>query len=95
MATPFSNKCDILGSLWISYRYDSEFEEFIRYNDIGLPLAYFVATGMINDLSDRGKQMIEDSWVLFSEALQLSDDVEYKRLDEIFESLDEKDFEKK
>ena len=88
-ATPFSNKCEILGSLWISYRYDEEFEEFIKYNDVGLPLAYFVATGMVDYVSDKGKEMIESTWTLFSDALQLSDDIEYKRLDEIFEGLNE------
>ena len=44
MATPFSNKVAILADLWINYRDDEQFQDFIEYNDLGLPLGYLINT---------------------------------------------------
>ena len=40
-----ADKAGVLAELWINYRDDEDFTDFIEYNDIGLPLAYFVARG--------------------------------------------------
>jgi hypothetical protein len=83
MATPFSNKCEILGSLWINFKNDTAFSEFVTYNDIGLPLAYFVSEGFVTLAKEEGENFINETWDMFSEALGLDEDREYESLDEI------------
>ena len=45
--TSFTNRCRILSELWLDYRDDEEFQDFIQYNDLGLPLAYAIAEGIV------------------------------------------------
>lgn len=40
--TTDNDKIAILAELWINYRNDQNFEDFIAYNDLGLPLAYLL-----------------------------------------------------
>jgi len=47
--TTYSNKCQILADLWTDYRDDDQFRDFIEYNDLGLPLAYSVANGIVEN----------------------------------------------
>ena len=46
MKTTFEAKCDILSRLWIEHREDEDLEDFVEYNDLGLPLAYFISEGI-------------------------------------------------
>jgi hypothetical protein len=45
--TELANKCDILTDLWINHSQDGRFDDFIEINDLGLPLAYFIANGVV------------------------------------------------
>jgi hypothetical protein len=51
MTTPFETRCKILAELWIDYRKDEEFADFIAYCDLGLPLAYSVSEGIVESTS--------------------------------------------
>lgn len=42
-----TNKLKILSDLWLNYRDEEAFEEFVDYNDIGLPLAYAIHTEIV------------------------------------------------
>lgn len=78
--TPFLTKSSILGELWLDYRKDPEFQDFIEYNDLGLPLAYAISEGMIE------KSPIAENYVLETfEVLLAGLGIE----DEGFETLDE------
>ena len=44
--TDFHKVCEILGELYSLYKDDQEFKDFIEFNDLGLPLAYFVAENL-------------------------------------------------
>jgi len=83
MATPFSNKCKILGEFWIRFKQDETYKEFIEYNDIGLPLAYFVSSELV-ELTDAGNRWINETWEVLSQAMQL-DDTEFESLDEVID----------
>lgn len=52
--TPFTTRCSILSELWMDYRDDTEFQDFFEYADLGLPLAYATAEGIVQktDLSE-------------------------------------------
>ena len=78
--THFSNKCDILAELWGEYKNDVQFEDFIEYNDLGLPLAYSISTGII-PVSPRAEMFVNETFDLFLVALE--------RQDEGFESLED------
>ena len=46
--TTFESKSLILGQLWLNYKGDDELADFFEYNDLGLPLAFAFAEGIIN-----------------------------------------------
>ncbi len=52
MATTFENKCAILADLWLNYKDNEELEDFVEYNDLGLPLAYGVRLGGVKKAGD-------------------------------------------
>ena len=87
MATPFSNRCKILGDLWILFKHDEDFRDFIEYNDLGLPLAYFVSQGMVTGYNEVVEDYINETWALFANGLSLDEDKEYTSLEEINELL--------
>jgi len=90
MATPFSNKCRVLAEVWYGFRDDETFAEFVKYNDIGLPLAYYVSGELVETLTDKGKQYIEETWEMLFNAFDLSEDVDYENLTQVFEYLNAK-----
>lgn len=45
--TSAENKLKILAELWIDWRDDNAFADFVDYNDIGLPLAYCIYTEIV------------------------------------------------
>ena len=79
----FFRKCEILGSLWINYRQDEQFQDFIEYNDIGLPLAYAFAEEIAKP-TEIAHKYIEETYALLLEALDISDE-EYESLEEMLD----------
>ncbi len=80
METTFENKCAILAEVWLDCRDDEEFDDFIEYNDLGLPLAYAISSGIV-ERTQKADGFIEETFELLLASL----DVE----DEGFESLDD------
>ena len=48
MPTKFDSKALILGQVWIEHKSDDEMADFFAYNDIGIPLAFAYAEGIVN-----------------------------------------------
>jgi len=84
MPTNFSNKVAILADLWINYRDDEEFEDFISYNDLGLPLGYIVNTELATP-TDQGILYINETFDLLCAALELDLEKDYESLQQMFE----------
>ena len=80
--TTFENKALILGQLWINYKAEDEWIDFFIYNDLGLPLAFAFAEGIINHTPTL-EQYINETWDLFIEGLGIQDEG-YARLEDIF-----------
>ena len=74
MAIAPADKAGVLGQLWINFREDEQFSKFIEYNDIGLPMAYFVAEGLVNGLTPLGEQYINESFDMFIKAMEITDE---------------------
>jgi hypothetical protein len=70
--TPFDTICNILADLWMNYKYDDEFEDFIEYNDLGLPLAYLLSEEIAKP-NDLGVKYVEETWLLFLASLDVED----------------------
>jgi hypothetical protein len=88
IVTDFRNVCEILGKLYSVYKDDEEFKDFIEFNDLGLPLAYFVSENLC-EVADDGARYITETWALFLAGLNL-EDTGFSNLDEVFESAEEK-----
>jgi hypothetical protein len=71
-ATTFENKALILGQLWINYKAEDEWIDFFIYNDLGLPLAFAFAEGIINHTPSL-EQYINETWELLLEGMELED----------------------
>ena len=70
--TSFDNKCEILSDLWMDHRNQEDFEDFISYNDLGLPLAFLVNSELVTP-KEVAKQMIEETFSLLLAALETED----------------------
>lgn len=79
--TTFDNKAGILSTLWTTYRVDEGFETFIEYNDLGLPLAFAYAEGII-DFKAGGSTFIEETFELLLSTLEIEDEG-YETLDDL------------
>lgn len=84
MATDFSNKAGILADLWINFREDEQFSDFIEYNDIGLPLAYYIHTDLVKPM-DQAIMYVEETFNLLCAALNLDLEGNYETLNEMFD----------
>ena len=72
LTTTFDNKALILGQLWIQFKGDDEFSDFFEYNDLGLPLSFAFAEGIINHTPTL-EQYVNETFALFLEGLDVED----------------------
>ena len=72
MQTSYANRCSILGEIWLNNRNDENLEDFIEYNDLGLPLAYFISEGIVSS-SPQAEQYVNETFDILMSALDLVD----------------------
>lgn len=80
--TQFEFKCSILSEIWIDYRDDEEFLDFIEYNDLGLPLAYALDNGIV-EASTMAEDFVIESFRLLLVGLDIEGDPGFERLDDV------------
>jgi hypothetical protein len=68
-----ADKAGILGQLWIDYRDNEDFSVFMEYNDIGLPLSYVVAEGLVPALTPVGEDYINETIDMFFKLLEITE----------------------
>ena len=88
--TSFESMCTILGELWMDYKTDKYFTDFIEYNDIGLPIAFLVDNELVEPTA-LAKQYVYETWDIFLAALEIAEDTGWTSLEDIFRSVDKKD----
>lgn len=69
----FADKAGVLGQLWIEFRGDEDFSDFMEYNDLGLPMAYMVAEGLIKECSPVGDDLINETFSMFLALLEVKE----------------------
>ena len=83
--TSFENKVAILADLWIAYRNDPGLQDFIAYNDLGLPLAYALNRNIV-EIKANGKNIIEESFSMLLDVFDI-DDLAWENLDDFWETI--------
>lgn len=84
METTLDNKLSILAQLWLDYRDDEEFTDFIEYNDLGLPLAYAISNGIVK-ITPTAEKFILETFDLLLAGLDL-EDVGFEILEDVLDA---------
>lgn len=80
--TPLSSRAEILADLWMNYRDDEEFLDFIEYNDLGLPLSYAFSNSIV-EKTEMLETLINETFDLLLSALELQQDEGFESLDDL------------
>jgi len=83
MTTSFENKAVILSELWLNYRNDEEFQDFITYNDLGLPLAYAISEGIVRT-TPLAEAFITEAFDLLLAGFEYDEDTGWETLNDLF-----------
>ena len=86
MTTDFSNKVSILAELWMNYRDDDHLDDFMDYNDLGLPMAYLLMNEIVLP-TEQSEIYIDETFDLLLGALSIEDEG-FESLDELLGSAD-------
>jgi hypothetical protein len=73
MEINFADRCGILGQFWYEFRDDEDLKPFISYNDVGLPLAWFIATGVVSPLP-MAEEYVNETFTMFLDALEVTEE---------------------
>ena len=71
--TSYENICSILGDFWVEYKADPQFQDFMDYSDLGLPLAYAISHNIVAS-STLAENFIRETWEMFLGVLEVQDD---------------------
>jgi len=85
--TTFESMCEILSEFWAEYRDEEDLKDFVAYNDLGLPLAYFINESIVLP-TPAAEAYINESFNFLVAALGIDDKVTYESLDEMFDAAD-------
>ena len=87
--TNFSDKCNILGDLWLLYREEAKnnesWEYFFSYNDLALPMSYLIAADLVEP-KDGASDYIDETWDMFCEYIEIDPEGEYATIADAFEA---------
>lgn len=75
MAIEFSDKAGWLADFYLNYK-DDEMEnlkDFFSYNDIGLPLAFCIAEGIVQ-ATPAAEDYVNETWTILLQAIGLTED---------------------
>lgn len=87
--TKFETICSILSELWINYKEDKDFSEFVQYNDLGLPLAFMLDSEIVEP-TELAIQYVVETWQIFLSALKIDQDMGWSSLDDLFKYIEDK-----
>jgi hypothetical protein len=87
--TDFSARCEILADVWMEYRDDEGFKDLMEFADLGFPLAYAVANGMVES-TEIIDGFVNDTYDLLLKTLGVADEG-FQNINELFSRAEEKD----
>jgi len=91
MEVNFADRCGILGQFWYEFRDDEDLKPFIGYNDVGLPLAWFIATGVVSPLP-MAEEYINETFAMFLDAMEVTEEevADIDNLDDLLAIVEDK-----
>ena len=81
--TPFDTRCDILAEIWVNYKNDPQLEDFVTYNDLGLPIAYAISADIVTS-SPKAEIFVNETFSLLLTAVGHEDDSGFDSLADVF-----------
>jgi len=81
--TTFENKCAILAEMWLDFRYDEQFVDFIAYNDLGLPLAYAIDNEIVIS-TDKAISFVEETFDNLVSSMGIAEDIGFESIGDMF-----------
>jgi len=84
--THYTNQCEILAELWMNYRGDDDFTDFVEYNDLGLPLAYAIANDIVKS-SEIAKKFVQETYDLLLTSLGI-EDVGFETMEQVLDQAE-------
>lgn len=88
MNTPIETQAEILAELWMDYRDEDYFTDFVSYADLGLPLAYLLSNSIVSRTAEADK-FISDTWETFLGLCGIDEDTGFDTLDEMFVNIED------
>jgi hypothetical protein len=85
-STPYSDRLAILADLWINYKADEQFVDFVEYNDLGLPLAYAIDNNIVKS-TETAERFINETFELLLAGLEIDEDTGFETLDDMLGGL--------
>lgn len=82
------DKIAILSELWLDYKDMDGMQDFVEYNDIGLPLAYAIDAGLSEITSD-GIVFIEETYKMLVESFELDLNEDFFSLSQMLNQVEE------
>lgn len=79
--TNLESQIRILAELYEFHKLDEDLKDFIEFNDVGLPLAYFANEGLVT-LSNDAKEYVTETFELLLGELGLKD-TGFQNIDQI------------
>ena len=79
------NKVSILAELWMNYRDDEQLKDFIEYNDLGLPMSYFLMNELVLP-TKQSEVYIDETYNLLISSL-CAKDIQYDSLDDLLSAM--------
>jgi hypothetical protein len=86
--TTFESKCQILHQVWTEKRDEALFADFIKYGDLGIPLAYAIHERII-EATPEAKEFIDDVFDVLVGFSGAGEDTGFEDLQDLLDSGDE------
>ena len=86
MSTPLNKQAEMLADLWLNYRSDEDFQDFIQYNDLGLPLAYALSAGIIQP-TEKVEAFVNETFMLLLSGMEIDEDTGFDNLNDIIDKF--------
>ena len=80
--TDIETRTRILGQFFIDYKGVSQFDDFFQYNDLGLPLAYAIDSGLALRTA-KSDSFINETFELLLEVFDIGEDTGFESIDDI------------
>jgi hypothetical protein len=90
METTSENKVSILAQLWLDYRDNEQFTDFVEYNDLGLPLSYAISTNIVKS-SPEAEKFTGETFDLLLAGLGIEEDTGFEDLQELLDLMAEEE----